>query len=126
MKRLIYSDIYCITFVPENLTAIMAAISRSTKDITKSLARVKSSNLWSMGIDIDEYGDNVGNVYIQFKNENGGPGDIYEYFDVPIKLYRKLVGAPSKGHAFWKLIRNNFQYRKLTGDRKGKLKNAVN
>ena len=35
----------------------MAAISRSTKDITKSLARVKSSNLWSMGIDIDEYGE---------------------------------------------------------------------
>lgn len=99
---------------------------RSARDITKDLVRVKSSNVWAYGIEIKDAKDKVSDVYIQFKDKNGGPGDIYRYFDIPVSLWRKFLGAPSKGHFFWKYIRNNFYYSKLTGDRRGKLKNAVN
>ena len=104
--------------------AILAA--RSTREITKNLVRVKSSNLWGYAIDIKDRHDKVGDVYIQFKGRNGGPEHIYVYYDVPITIWRRLIASPSKGHAFWQLIRNNYQYAKLTGDRRGKLRNAVN
>ena len=103
---------------------ILAA--KSIRDITSNLVRVKSSNVWAYGIDIKDRKSTSGTVFIQFKGKNGGPGDVYAYYDVPVKIWRQLVGAPSKGHAFWVLIRNNFLYRKLTGDRRGKLRNAVN
>ena len=76
-------------------------------------------------MDVKQKGDNKGDLVIQFKGNKGGPGDIYMYFDVPIKLWRQFIGAPSKGHFFWVYIRNNFTYRKLTGDKKTKLKNGV-
>lgn len=98
----------------------------SSRDITKNLVRVKSSNLWSYGIDIKDRKDKTGNVYVQFKNKNGGPGDIYQYLDVPVNLWRKFLAAPSKGHFLWAYIRNQFSYRKLTGDKRGKLPNAIN
>lgn len=98
----------------------------NSKDITKDMVRVRSSNVWAYNIDIKHYGDKTGDVVVQFKGPNGGPGDIYMYFDVPVLLYRKWHTAPSKGHFFWEYIRNNYKYRKLTGDKRGKLKNAVN
>ena len=98
----------------------------NSRNLAKDLVRVKSSNVWGYNINIKNYGDKTGDVVVQFKDSNGGPGDIYMYFDVPIILYRKWHTAPSKGHFFWKNIRNNFMYRKLTGDKKGKLKNAIN
>lgn len=109
----------------ERRQAILAA--RSTKEITKNLVRVKSSNLWGYAIDIKDRHDKVGDVYIQFKGKNGGPtGGIYVYYDVLISDWRKLISSPSAGHAFWKLIRNRYRYSKLTGDKRGKLHNAVN
>ena len=66
-----------------------------------------------------------GDLYMQFKGRNGGPGDIYVYYDVPTALYRRLVAAPSKGHFFWQYLRNNFIYAKLTGDKKTHLKNGI-
>lgn len=107
----------------ERRQAILAA--RSTKEITKNLVRVKSSNLWGYAIDIKDRHDKVGDVYIQFKGKNGGPENIYVYYDVPIVVWRKMLSASSKGHAFWVLIRNNYKYAKLTGDRRTKLKNGV-
>lgn len=89
------------------------------------MVRVKSSNIWSYNINIRKDGDSTGDVYVQFKGRDGGPDDIYVYYDVPIKIYRRWHGAPSKGHYFWRYIRDNFQYSKLTGDRKTKLKNGV-
>ena len=65
-------------------------------------------------------------MYIQFKGRDGGPDDIYMDCDVPIRVYRRFVTATSKGHFFWQYIRNNYKYRKLTGDKRGKLPNAVN
>ena len=77
-------------------------------------------------INIKRNGDKFGDVYVQFKGKNGGPGDIYVYYDVPVRTYRRWVSAPSKGHYFWQYIRNNFKYSKLTGNKRGKLENAIN
>lgn len=103
---------------------ILAAIS--SRDLSKNLVRVKSSNVWAYTINVKDADAKVGDVLCQFKGNNGGPGDIYMYFDVPVTLWRRWLGAPSKGHFFWQYIRNTFYYRKLTGDKKGKLKNAIN
>lgn len=103
---------------------ILAAIS--TRDLSKSLVRVKSSNIWAYTINVKDRKAKTGDVLCQFKGKNGGPGDIYMYFDVPVSLWRKWLAANSKGHFFWQFIRNNFYYRKLTGDKKGKLRNAIN
>ena len=105
-------------------TVVQAAIS--SRDLTKNLVRVKSSNMWAYTINIRDRHDKVGDVIVQFKGPKGGPGDIYMYFDVPVNLWRKWLAAPSKGAFFWKYIRNNFWYRKLTGDKRGKLRNAIN
>ena len=99
---------------------------RSVREIIRDLVRVKSSNVWAIGMEVKDAKAGVGDVYVQFKGRNGGAGDVYSYLDVPVRLYQKLVAAPSKGHAFWKYLRNNFLYRKLTGDRRGVLPNAVN
>lgn len=100
---------------------------RSAREASANLIRVKSSNLWSYGMELKDTKSGVGDVYIQFKGKNGGPvGGLYRYYDVPVSLWRKFVSAPSKGAFFWKYIRNNFLYSKLDGDKRGKLKNAVN
>lgn len=98
----------------------------SSKDLTKNMVRVKSSNIWAYNINIKQHGDKTGDVVVQFKGRNGGPDDIYMYFDVPVTLYRRWHTAPSKGHFFWQYIRNNYKYRKLTGDKRTHLPNGIN
>lgn len=98
---------------------------RSSRDVTNKIVRCRSSNIWGYAFDISQ-DSNLGTLYVQFKNANGGAGDIYRYYEVPLQIYRKLVGSPSKGNAFWRLIRNKYLYSKLTGDKRGKLANAVN
>lgn len=95
----------------------------STRDFVDKLQRVKSSNVWAYAFNPkDEY---IGDMLMQFKSKNGGPADIYIYYDVPSKVWRRLVAAPSKGHAFWELIRNRYKYAKLTGDKRTKLPNGI-
>lgn len=96
----------------------------SSRDFRQNLVRVKSSNVWAYGSEMKT--NRVGDVYVQFKGKNGGPGDVYKYYDVPVTLWRKFISATSKGHFVWKYLRNNFMYSKLTGDKRGKLKNALN
>lgn len=98
---------------------------KSSREVSRNLVRVKSSNIWSYGVQT-ELGKNTCDLYVQFKNPTGGPGDVYQYFDFPIRTWKKFITAPSKGHFFWKYVRNNFRYRKLTGDKRGKLPNAIN
>lgn len=129
MKRVIISSvqkyqIYASCMCDKDSCIIQAAIN--TRDLAKNLVRVRSSNVWSIGIDIRDRKDKTGNVLVQFKNANGGPGDIYMLYDVPIPVYRKWVTAPSKGNYYWRYLRNNYLYAKLTGNRKGVLPNAVN
>lgn len=95
--------------------------------LTRKLARTpKSSNVWAIGIDVKNYGDRTGTVYAQFKNKNGGPGDVYKYYDVPVEVYRRWCTTTSVGHYFWVNIRNNYAYSKLSGNKRGKLPNAIN
>ena len=103
---------------------ITAAIN--TKNLAQNMIRVRSSNVWSIGFNVRKQGDNTGDLVMQFKNKNGGAGDVYIYFDVSIKDYKRLLNAPSVGHQFWVSIRNNHSYSKLSGDKIGKLKNAIN
>lgn len=98
---------------------------QSSRDITDHMVRCKSSNIWGYAYDIQD-GENEGTLYVQFKSDKGGAGDVYRYYEVPLRIYRKFISAPSKGHAHWKYIRHKFLYSKLTGDKRGKLKNAVN
>ena len=113
-----------LKFNDENET-ILAAVS--TRELTKNMVRVRSSNLWSVGININSRKDKFGDMFIQFKaDKTGGPGDIYQYFDVPVNLYRKFIGSTSLGAFFWIYIRNVFKYRKLTGSKRGVLPNAIN
>ena len=119
-----YPEIVILGFSDtHNRQNIMASIS--SKDITKNMVRCRSSNVWSYGINVKDRAMKYGDLYMQFKGRNGGPGDIYVYYDVPTALYRRLVAAPSKGHFFWQYLRNNFIYAKLTGDKKTHLKNGV-
>ena len=64
-------------------------------------------------------------MLMQFKAKDGGPGDIYIYYNVPTKIWQRLVAAPSKGHFMWENIRNIFTYAKLTGDKRTKLANGI-
>lgn len=113
-----------IASILSNTTAIFAGIS--SRDITRSMVRVKSSNVWAYTINIKDNKSKVGDVYVQFKGEHGGPGDVYVLYDVPVSVYRKWQGATSKGHFYWQYLRNNYYYSKLTGDKRGKLRNAIN
>ena len=129
MKRVIISSVckyQLYDSIISNLSYEAVQAAMNTKDASKNLTRVRSSNIWSIGIDIKDRKDKTGNVIAQFKNPYGGPGDIYIYYDVPIVVYRKWITAPSKGHYFWQYIRNVYPYSKLTGNRKGKLRNAIN
>lgn len=101
--------------------------SISSREITRSMIRVKSSNVWSYCINIRKNGDAFGDVYVQFKGDHGGPGDIYVYYDIPLKVWKKIISATSKGHSIWAYLRDNPNgYSKLTGDKRGKLRNAIN
>jgi len=95
----------------------------TTQDFVKKLQRVKSSNVWSYAFQPKD--EKTGDMLMQFKAKNGGPGDIYIYYSVPNKIWQRLVASPSKGHAFWVLIRNIYTYAKLTGDKRTHLPNGI-
>lgn len=95
----------------------------TTRDFVDKLMRVKSSNVWAYAF--NPKNEQVGDMLMQFKGRNGGPGDIYIYYDVPNKVWQRLVAAPSKGHQFWETIRNKYTYAKLTGDKRTKLANGI-
>lgn len=107
MKRVLRSSlnvpkdfeiIRCMFADTSSRSDIFASIS--TKEITKNMVRAKSSNIWSYAINVRNAKDSTGDMYIQFKGRDGGPDDIYMYFDVPIRVYRRFVTATSKGHFF--------------------------
>ena len=118
--------VLCDSRFRDDISKDIILCGKTTRDVTKNLIRVKSSNIWSYGINIKENDSKTGDVYVQFKGKNGGPDGIYVYYNVPVIVYRRWISAPSKGHYFWKYIRNNYYYSKLTGDKRGKLKNAIN
>lgn len=109
----------------ETKNFVYAAIS--TRSLSDKLVRVKSSNLWSYGINIRDRHQTTGDVIVQFKGKDGGPnGGLYIYYDIPIKLWQRWLTAPSKGSFFWRHIRNVFKYSRLDGNKRGYLPNAIN
>ena len=118
--------ILSVQFIPTKSRQYVINCAKNTKDFASNLVRVKSSNLWAYNMHVKDGNSDIGDVVVQFKSKDGGPGDVYIYYDVPVRLYRRWVSSPSKGAFFWRYIRNNFQYSKLTGDKRGKLRNAVN
>ena len=124
-NRYMYSIIENVTLTAlSDRKAVLAAIN--TKNLAKNLVRCKSSNVWAYGMNIKDRKDKTGDMIMQFKDKNGGAGNVYIYYDVPVTLYRRLQSAPSVGHFFWVYIRNNFKYSKLTGNKRGVLPNAIN
>lgn len=121
-------EIYDAIFISRDCRNAVINCRVSKDTIGNILNRVRSSNVWAFGMDRDSIDtqDGTGDLVVQFKNKAGGPGDIYIYYDVPTALYRKWVTTPSKGAWFWRNIRHRFNYSKLTGDKRGKLPNAIN
>ena len=101
MKRLIKTQIYNMCFCDSSCRKDIIKASISTRDIVQHIVRVRSSNVWGYNINIRQNGDRTGDVYVQFKGPNGGPGDIYVLYDVPVSVYRKWVVSPSKGHFYF-------------------------
>lgn len=97
----------------------------STRDMVKQLVRVKSSNIWAYGMNVRTAKDKTGDVMVQFKGKDGGPDDVYIYYDVPIMVYRRWLSAPSKGHYLWTHIRGKYKFAKLTGDKKTKMPGGI-
>jgi hypothetical protein len=116
--------IECVMQVGISNIPITAAIN--TRNLAQNLVRVRSSNVWAVGFNVKNKGDNKGDLVMQFKGKNGGAGELYIYYDVGLKDYRRLIGAPSVGHQFWVSIRNNYSYSKLSGNKRGVLPNAIN
>jgi len=117
------SSLFASKYTIKAKSASRSRQKTTTRDFVDKLSRVKSSNVWAYAFNPkDEY---IGDMLMQFKDKNGGPADIYIYYDVPSKIWRRLVAAPSKGHAFWELIRNRYKYAKLTGDKRTKLPNGI-
>ena len=62
---------------------------------------VISSNLRSVG-----YSDNV--LEIEFNS-----GGIYQYFNVPVEVFFRLMSAPSHGKFFHANIKNRYYYKRI-------------
>lgn len=108
----------------EVTSTITSAIN--TRDLASHIGQVRSSNIWGYYYYKPDRKSREGYLLIQFKNKNGGKGDVYIYYDVPFTIYRKLETTNSKGHYFWVYIRNYYKYSKLTGNKRGVLPNAIN
>lgn len=108
----------------EVTSTITSAIN--TRDLASHIGQVKSSNIWGYYYYKPDRKSRDGYLLIQFKDKNGGKGDVYIYYDVPFTVYRKLETTNSKGHYFWVYIRNYYKYSKLTGNKRGVLPNAIN
>lgn len=64
---------------------------------------VSSSNLRSVG-----YDQMSQTLEIEFTS-----GSVYQYFNVPVSVYRGLMGASSHGEYFAQNIRNVYRYRQV-------------
>ena len=77
-------NIFANTAIVDRQNRFVVMAAASTKDATKNLVKVRSSNVWAYGMNIKDRKSKVGDLLVQFKDTQGGPGDIYIYYDVPI------------------------------------------
>lgn len=64
---------------------------------------VSSSNLRSVG-----YDDDSGVLEVEFTN-----GAVYQYLEVPDRIYSALVSASSKGKYLHQAVKGKFPYRQV-------------
>lgn len=94
---------------PEVETQPKPRVQESTREIPDdvTMIRVKSSNVHSIGF--REEAKEHGTLFIRFLgqvgNRRAGAGALYEYFDVPLSLWKAFESASSKGKFVWDEIR---------------------
>ena len=64
---------------------------------------VSSSNIASIG-----YEENSETLEIEFLN-----GGLYQYFDVPMSVYKELMAADSHGKFLAASVKGNYRYSKV-------------
>lgn len=64
---------------------------------------VSSSNLYSVGYDSE-----TSTLEIEFRD-----GSVYQYFNVPARVYEALMSAGSHGQYFHRNIRDVYQYARI-------------
>ena len=52
--------------------------------------------------------------YVKFLSKDGGPEPTYVYYDVEAGVYDQFFAAPSKGKAVWQLLRDRYEYARLS------------
>lgn len=52
--------------------------------------------------------DTLGTLEVRFQN-----GSVYQYFNVPNRVFGSFVAAPSKGKFVWANLRGKFTYRRV-------------
>ena len=74
--------------------------------VSQEMVMVQSSNVHSIGIRLDPSGLGDSHILlVRFLADGGGPGSLYEYFGIPIKLWDSFMLARSKGTFVWDHIR---------------------
>lgn len=77
--------------------------------LTGEMIPVTSSNVHSIGFDIDWQAPSIGTLKVRFLQEGRAGGKIggaqYEYFNVPTQLFQKFRTAASKGKWVWNTLR---------------------
>ncbi len=72
--------------------------------VTNTLIEVESSNIKAV-----EYYKDSKVLQVQFIK-----GGTYYYYKVPIRIYKELLGASSKGKFLYKNIAYKYEYKKLS------------
>ncbi len=76
------------------------------EDYLKHFPREKRENVDSSNIKSIGYTNKIELLEIEFNNNR-----VYEYYEVPEKIYIEFINSESIGSAFHKLIRNVFSYK---------------
>ena len=56
------------------------------------------------------YSEDEHSLYLRFRS-----GEVYRYFDVPVKRYQEFLAADSKGRYFRQSILGHFAYQRMHG-----------
>lgn len=72
--------------------------------------RVKSSNIRSVGFELNDKGGKVGTLRVEFHGHDTVP---YDYFDVPESEYEAMRDADSVGSYFARHIRNQYKWTRV-------------
>lgn len=102
----------------EDLTKDNRGVAKSQANPWAKNKRTDRYGFWtdfvSSNIDGIDYDANKKQLWVRFHS-----GAVYTYFDVPVRVAQGFYSTSSKGHYFWKHIRNNkhIKYQKLHANR---------